>query len=227
MRIAALLADGLAPGNDEARRWARDELSRPEYQPVHHNWFQRWAETISGWFGARLADLSRLADNASIVIAIMLALAVLAVLIFSLRHVRRVPHTDPSATPKESVLAGNACSPTELRARSEALLAAGNPGGALRAALQALTRRAVDRALLDDLPSLTAHEVSVRLGRRFPRHAPRLADAAMLFDAVVYGNRAVTPAQARSVLDLDAELAATRPVGDADSRALRPLAAPR
>ncbi|MDQ3359155.1 MAG: DUF4129 domain-containing protein [Actinomycetota bacterium] len=61
------------------------------------------------------------------------------------------------------------------------------------------------------MPGRTAHEIAVALAPRFTDHSGRLADAADRFDAVRYGDQRATEEQARSVLDLDRELARTRP----------------
>ena len=57
--MIGVLAAPLDPGNDEARRWAEEELSDSEYQPPEPSWFDRFgerlwewiADNVFGWFG--------------------------------------------------------------------------------------------------------------------------------------------------------------------------------
>jgi len=63
---------------------------------------------------------------------------------------------------------------------------------------------------LADAPGATAHEVALALGREFPHLRGRVDAAGALFDAVLYGDRPATAAQAASVIALDDELLVRR-----------------
>ncbi|NDK90192.1 DUF4129 domain-containing protein [Gordonia desulfuricans] len=208
----SVLAEGLSPSNDEARQWVRDELSSSNYQPDQPSWLDRLSDSLSRWFGERAFE-AIFGDNTwSIVFAVVIGVLALALIGYSLRFVRR-RRKAPSAVDIEPVLGTESLSAKAFRARAEQLLAAGDFDGCVRDAMRALTRRSAERSLLTDAPSLTAHEVAVRLRGPFPGHVHELLTAASLFDSVAYGGRHATEAQARSVLDLDTALKSTRPAG--------------
>jgi hypothetical protein len=141
-------------------------------------------------------------------LAVFIGFAVLALVLFrSIRAERRM--TGPR---HEGVLAGPVRSGAEHRATAAAALAAGDADTAVLEGYRALTRSAVDRTLLEDLPGLTAHEVSVALGPVFPGYAGRLASAADAFDAVRYGRRPATLSSATELVELDLALLGSRPL---------------
>ncbi|MGV9827466.1 DUF4129 domain-containing protein [Gordonia sp. NPDC003429] len=214
--IRSVLA--LDPDNDTARRWSQDELSRAEYQPPD----QRSGgvlDTIRDWLSDRFADIFGVAKPVPVIIAIVVGVLVVLLVIYGLRFVRRVPKHERSD--RRRVLDETPHSARQLRARAEELLAAGDADGCVREAMRALTRRAAERGLLTDAPSLTAHEVAAELSRHFPDDRSRLTEAGNLFDAVRYGGRHATADQARSLLDLESVLAErsphTGPIDPADA----------
>ena len=128
----------------------------------------------------------------------------------SLRSVRAERRM--TGPPADGVLDGPSRTAAQHRSDAGRALAVGDADTALLEAYRAIARSAVERTLLDDLPGRTAHEVAVALGPLFPASTRALADAADAFDAVRYGRRAAGLDTARAVLDLDATLAAARPV---------------
>ncbi|GAA1483092.1 hypothetical protein GCM10009624_35320 [Gordonia sinesedis] len=223
-----VLADGLHPSNEQAREWARDELSRSEYRSDDSSMLGRLADSIGEWFARRFADIVGSATSVPGIVAIVVAVLVLAAVVYLLRFVRRT-RTRPPTHAEQSVLGASTRSGKELRRAATELLAAGDADGAVREAMRALTRRGFERQLLDDAPSLTAHEVSVRLAEPFPAHRDRLTHSATLFDAVVYGGRRAAPEEAQRLIDLEAEIDRTHPrsSADDDGTTARALAVPR
>ncbi|MGW0038035.1 DUF4129 domain-containing protein [Gordonia sp. NPDC003376] len=210
--LYSVVAEGLSPSNDEARQWARDELSSPTYQPAPPSWLDRLSDSLSRWLGARVFE-AIFGDNTwSIVFAVVIGVLAIALIGYSLRFVRRRRKAAPTVN-IEPVLGAEALSAKAFRVRAEQQLAAGDFDGCVRDAMRALTRRSAERSLLTDAPSLTAHEVAVRLRAPFPAHVHELRTAAGLFDAVAYGGRHATEVQARFVLDLDAALKSARTAG--------------
>ena len=98
-------------------------------------------------------------------------------------------------------------SAAELRARAERALAEGRNEEAVVEGFRALAVRQVERGRLDDLPGATAHEVAIALAVEHPLARDRVDGTAALFDAVLYGDRPASSAQATSVLELDDQLA--------------------
>ena len=111
---------------------------------------------------------------------------------------------------ERAVLTDEVISADELRARAEAALADGRHEDAVIDGFRAVATRQVERGRLADTPGATAHEVALALGLEFPHLRERFGDGGALFDAVLYGDRPASAAQAASVLALDDELLARR-----------------
>ena len=126
-------------------------------------------------------------------VAVLVALALVALVVYSLRFVRRTERGPPTGPGRCSATSG---SPRRSTAHA--------PRGAGRAAVRGLRPRcpasvasgAVERTLLEDAPSLTAHEIAGRLGSTFPEQAQDLRAAADRFDAVAYGDEPASRADA-------------------------------
>lgn len=202
-----VLADGLTPGNDEAREWARDAWS--DSRGSGPSAADRLGDDIGRWITDRLLDVVGAGKTVPGIIAIIAALVVVALLIYGIRFMRRTPRA--VADVDRSVLSDDPSSARTLRARAESLLAEGDTNGAVVFAMRALTRRSIERTVLEDMPSLTAHEVATRLRPVFTDHAADLGAAADLFDRVAYGHASATADEARRLLTLDAELRSARP----------------
>ncbi|AFR51306.1 DUF4129 domain-containing protein [Gordonia sp. KTR9] len=226
--MIGILAAPLDPANDEARRWAEQELSEPDYQPPEPSWFDRFgerlwewiADNVFGWFGG--SDTLR-----AIVIVLAIAL-VLGLVVVVIRHLRRNPRIPrpTGAAPSESVLTGPARSAAEFRSDADTAFAAGQYDACVLAAVRAVARRGIERGLLADEPSLTAHEVALDLGPRFPAHDAGLRRATDLFDAIAYGDRHASAEYARKVLELERAVSSARPA-EPDVNRPRRQAVPR
>lgn len=195
-------ADPLQPAPDEARSWLRRELLRPEYN--EQNIVQRVLDAIIRAIDTGLeaaSDAPPLTTLAAMAVLAAVAVGTLALVSRARQQVRTKKEEPGPVLTDEQVTA------RELRARAEAALAAGRPGIAVVEGFRALTLRQVERHRLEDLPGSTAHEVAGILGTTYAPDAPRIAAAADLFDAVLYGDHPATEDGARSVLDLDDALA--------------------
>jgi hypothetical protein len=194
----------LDPTSPQARQWLEDELRKGIYheQKGLLERIQDWlTQLLSGTGGGSLAGWT-------IWVAVAVIVAVVALVVVRSLHAER-RMTAPS---RDGVLDGPIRTAAEHRAAAARSLDAGDADTAVLEAYRALTRSAIERTLLDDLPGRTAHEVAVALGPVFPASASSLAIAADTFDAVRYGRRAASPESARDVIALDADLARTRPV---------------
>ena len=194
----------LTPSPDEARSELRRELLRPEYN--EQNIVQRlltWLERQLGKGLDAAADAPPLSTLASMVILVGLV----GLLGWLLSRARR---TARSRDDDRAVLTDEVVSADELRARAEAALAEGRHEDAVVDGFRAVATRQVERGRLADAPGATAHEVAVALGREFPHLRSRVESGGALFDAVLYGDRPASAAQAASVLALDDELLVRR-----------------
>ncbi|GAB3249959.1 DUF4129 domain-containing protein [Nocardioides dilutus] len=194
----------LTPSPDEARSKLRRELLRPEYN--EQNLVQRFLSWVERQLGKGL-DAAADAPPLSTLAAMVILVGLVALLGWLLSRARRTARTREE---DRAVLTDEIISADELRARAEAALAAARHEDALVDGFRAVATRQVERGRLADAPGATAHEVALALGREFPHLRGRVDDAGALFDAVLYGDRAATAAQAASVIALDDELLVRR-----------------
>jgi len=195
----------LNPTPPEAREWLKQELQGAEYRSP-------WLDSVLRWVSDRLNGLIdgiRTLTGLSPLITALLALAVIALLVWILPRVRREP---VAARVPGAVLEDLTLTSRHYRDLASLSLQEGRYDDAVLDGFRAIAKDMSDRRVLDDAPGRTAHEVSVALARPFPSQAERLARAADLFDSVRYGHRRVNEAQARQIQQLDAELVTARPV---------------
>lgn len=197
---------GLEPSPDEARRWLEQELQGSDYGEPLLDQALRW---ILEQLRSILDNVNNLAGGGlSPVITVLVALMVVALLVWVVPRVRRERVV---ASPDGAVLDDPTITPGTYRQLAARALAEGRYDKAVLDGFRAIAKDMSDRTLLDDAPSRTAHEVSLALAPTFPGHADRLASAANVFDAVRYGHRRAGADQADDVLQLDRELTKARP----------------
>ena len=195
----------LSPTPAQARSWLEQELHRSDYQSP-------WLDSLGRWISDLVAKILQGAAGVaglSPAITVLIAVAVIALLVWVLPKVRRervVPATDGA------VLDDLTITPGQYRDLAAQALREGRYDDAVLDGFRAIAMDMSDRAVLDEAPGRTAHEVSLALTSPFPEHADRLVRAADLFDSVCYGHRRSNPSQAGQVRDLDAELVRTRPL---------------
>ncbi|MDV6312895.1 DUF4129 domain-containing protein [Gordonia amicalis] len=226
--MTPILAAPLDPGNEQARRWAEDELSQNAYQPPEPSWWDRFSDRVWGWIADNVLDLVGGSDTIRAIVIVIAILVALGLAVLVIRRVRRTPRV-PKATENAAakvVLSGSPRSAKELRAEAETRYAAGDYDTSVITAVRALAQRGIERGLLADEPSLTAHEVASELAFRFDEHGVELRSAADLFDAIAYGGRHAAAGSARAVLDLERTVSSARPAG-VDTPGPRRLAVPR
>lgn len=197
----------LDPDRDQARQLLERELDRPEY-----NRAESFIAEGLGWLMDRLGGLIEIMPGSSGLSTLMLGavLGVVAVAIFfAVRGTSRSRRlTDRTSGP---VLDEIGLSAEDYRARAAAAARAGNWDAVLLDSYRAIAAATDERALLDELPGTTAHEIAVGLRGPFPDHGTPLLSAADDFDAVCYGDRHASQQQAERVRELDRVLARTRP----------------
>ena len=197
----------LVPGEDEARRWAEEELSRGIYQGDRESLFQKLLNAISEFFSR--AEASSDVPTGSVAIAIVIALLValgLAFLLYGpLRRARVIKKSS------HDVLTDDTRSAAELRAAAAAHESAGQWSLAVLERFRAITRALIERAILDDRPGQTAHEVVQTAAPRLPDAAADIDRAGALFDRVCYGEVLATAQEAAWLREVDDRIAVTRP----------------
>lgn len=203
MIVAA--AGSLRPDPGRARAWLEQELRRPEYHR------QSLAERLQSWLldlWHRLTGSALHASSLSTATAVVLAVALVVLVVLVAGRVR----VEAAARlPDEGVLGPADRSADEHRATALAAVAEGRYADAVVEAFRAVAGRSLDRGLLADRPGLTAHEIAEAVSPVAPEHRGRLLAGAATFDAVFYGGRAASAAQAQQILALDEALRVLRP----------------
>ncbi|USQ78758.1 DUF4129 domain-containing protein [Ornithinimicrobium faecis] len=198
----------LDPDRDQARELLERELSTADY-----NRPESFIAKALNWFLERISGLIEIIPGSSglstLILGMVIAIVAVAIF-FAIRGSRRSRRlTSPDTGP---VLAEAGLSADDYRARAAAAARAGNWDAVLLDSYRAIAAATDERALLDELPGTTAHEIAVALRDPFPDRASDLLSAADTFDAVCYGDQHATQHQAERVRELDRVLAKARPV---------------
>lgn len=194
----------LRPDPGPAQDWVRNELAKPEYQPSLMERVVRWFLHLLG----KLLDVAHPIGRLNPVVAGVLLVAVLVGLALVLARLRRDPRRPGS---ERAVLEDARTTAAQYRARAGRALAEERWDDAVLDGVRAIAVGLVERALAEDLPSATAHEVADAAALVFPVERARLHAAARLFDDVRYGDRHATRAGATDVVDLERTLRGLRP----------------
>lgn len=208
----------LRPDPGPAQDWVRQELAKPEYQPS-------LMERAVRWFGHLLDRILGAAQNVGQldpVIAGVLLVLLLVGIAFVLARLRREPG---NRVADRAVLTDDRTTAAQYRARAGRALAEERWDDAVVDGMRAIAVGLVERALVDDVPSATAHEVAVAAAAVFATQSAGLQAAARLFDEVRYGDRHASRAGASDLVELERTLRNLRP--DTGSQAGPVLAVPR
>lgn len=199
----------LDPGNDEARDWLRAELAKAAYRDTRDP-FQRALDAIADWFFRLLSGVNGPTRPLPTIAAALVAVAVVALVAYLLRFVRRTPRRREVGA--GAVLGGERLTAADLRARAQSAFDDGRYAACLLDAVRATARGCVERTVLEDSPALTAHEIAGRLAEVFPAQAAELRWAADRFDAVAYGDETASREEAARMLRLEAAVRGARPL---------------
>jgi hypothetical protein len=219
--------DDWPPDRDDARRLLQEELAGRQYAEAEPNPVLEWlGEAFGGfldWLDSLGGGVPAFPGWVLLVIVVVLAVVVLLV-------VR--PRTNAAGRARRAggVLADRSLAPADHRRAAAAAAAAGDHDAALASWFRAVVRQAEVRTVLDPRPGRTATEAAHALAAAFPAEHDPLHRAAAWFNAVVFGDRSATAAQADSVRVLDARLQSTPtapPSPGRDSTGSTVLVAPR
>lgn len=210
-----LLDAPLNPTPEEARRRLTEELLKPDYHAG--------SSLLQQWLDKFLTDLSVEVEAPAPWVAVVIGLALLLVAIALVLRTRR--DAESRGKKRGSDLVDPQLSPADYRRLAEQALAAGQFDEATVAAFRAMVSDLDRRTVLNEKPGRTAHEVASAMASAFPAQADAFRFGADWFDLAAYGIehgtvQRTTAAQARTLLDLGTEIAATKPVFDHDGEAL-------
>lgn len=207
VRLGLLVDPPVDPDAETARRWAADELSKPEYHRGP-NLLQRLLDWVSEQID-RLQNASIMAGPAPLLIVAAIVVAVVAISFVVAGPVRR------SQSVRHAVgdgLLDDARTAEQIRAAAQAAGTAGHLALATAEWFRALVRGLEERTLLDERPGRTADEAATAAGTRLPELTDELATAAATFDAVVYGRREVGAEDEARMRALEHRVRQVRPV---------------
>jgi len=195
--------DDWQPDREGARRLLQEELAGREYAEAEPNPFLEWLGEAFGGFVEWVDSLGGgvPAFPGWVLLVIVVVGAVLVLLV-----VRPRANAAVRARRSAAVLADRSLAPADHRRAATAATAAGDHDTALASWFRAVVRQAEVRTVLDPRPGRTATEAARALSAAFPAERGPLHRAATVFNAVVYGDRSATAAQAESVRALDARL---------------------
>ena len=200
-------APPVLPEEEEARRWAEEELSKGIYHGDRESLLEKILNAIGEFFSR--AESSSNVPTGSVAIVIVVALLVVLALSFviygPLRRARKVKAA------LHEVLVDDTRFAAELRAAAAAHERAGQWSLAVLERFRALTRSLIERAILPDRPGQTAFEVTRDAGPKLPDAATDIQNAALLFDRVCYGEEPATQAEASWLREIDEQVLITRP----------------
>lgn len=195
------------PGAAEARRWASEELSKPEYRDAAPGWLETLWENFLEWLSSLDGSGDAAGTVPSPVIGIVIGVVIAAAVIIA------KPRLNPKARHVKDVFGpGSVLTAADYRQHAETSAAAGQWADAVVDRFRALVRSAEDRTILDPQPGRTADEAARDLALPFSTEAQRLGKAAATFDEIRYGNRAADTADYEAMASLDNALEALKPV---------------
>ncbi|MGN7199082.1 DUF4129 domain-containing protein [Arthrobacter sp. SAFR-044] len=194
------------PGADEARRWAAEELAKPEYRDAAPSWLDTLWRNFLDWLQSLDGSQGDAALVPSPVIALVIAAIIAAAVLLARPRLNARARQAKDVFERETALAA-----ADYRNRAEAAADAGLWGDAVVDRFRAVVRSAENRTILDPQPGRTADEAAQALSVPFSGESGRLARAAATFDGIRYGNRAAGTADYQEMVALDAALDAMKP----------------
>ncbi|MGC0274211.1 DUF4129 domain-containing protein [Pseudactinotalea sp. Z1739] len=198
----------LDPSEQEARRWAEEELAKSVYDQG-----PGVLDRILEWLAERWEALLNLGGAGAVLMPVLVLVLVAAVVAVAMvlggpvrrRQLRRV--TGPST----QVLDDDERSADALRTAAAAASERGDYALAVLERFRAVVRGLDERDILTDRLGRTAHEAAEQAGAAFGDQAGALRAAGELFDAVRYGSAVPGSEQDAWLRDLDERIARTRP----------------
>lgn len=198
----------VTPDPDTARQWAEDELAKSMY---HHP--ESLADRLLQWFLELIGKLLDAGSGNAIPPVGYLLGAVLVIVLIVIASRIAVPAMRQRRRVGASVLLGDdARTAEQMRDEAEKALRTGDHTTAALEYFRALVRGCEERVIIDDRAGRTAREAARDIATAVSQHVGELRAAATTFDALCYGHREGTAADAAQMKSLESTLRATRAV---------------
>ncbi|SDW31092.1 protein of unknown function [Arthrobacter sp. cf158] len=204
----AVMEPPVTPDREEARRWAAEELSKPQYPDARPGWLDQLWRDFMDWLSSLEGDGTGAGPNFAIPLIVALAVALLVVAIVVVRprlNARRKAAT-ADIYGEDATLDADA-----YRTRAAQAADDGDWPAAVVDQFRAVVRSAEERDVIDVRAGRTADEAAGQLGTVFGTAQSRLDSAARVFDAVRYGEQGATNADYAAIRQLDADILALKP----------------
>ncbi|MGF6833876.1 hypothetical protein QF015_002051 [Paenarthrobacter sp. TE4293] len=218
----AAMEPPVTPDREEARRWAAEELSKPQYPDAQPSWLEQWWRDFLDWLSSLKGDGT--GQGPDVAIPLMVALAV-ALIIVAVVVVRPRLNARRKSPPADIYGDDDRIDSEGYRKRAATAADDGDWPAAVVDQFRALVRTAEERDVIDARAGRTADEAAAQLGQVFGAAQSRLNAAARLFDAVRYGEQGAGASDFEEVRRLDADLLGMKP--DFGGQAQAGFAVPR
>lgn len=203
----------IEPDADQARDWAREELSKRVYEEAQPGLLDRFWARVGKWLNELFEDADGLGAGPGVLILVLAAVVLVAVAILVIR-----PRLNASVKKRTGVFAHDVVErATDHRIRAEQAAAEHRWNDALAESFRAMVRSAEERVIFDARPARTAAEAGTRLAAAFPDHRPGITWIQQRFDEVLYGKAVATEPDYGRAAALDTALEAARPATPASA----------
>lgn len=193
----------IAPGRDEARGWAEEELARPEYQESDLTFLERIGRLFTDLFDDLMRGVAGVSSPWLIVIVVVIVAALIVLVIWRVQRGSggglSLPRYDaPFIVPDQD--------PDELRIRARAAADAGDWNTAVQEGARTVMAELGRADAIEIAAASTAAELSRDAARARPGHRDDLLWTGRIFDSVTFGDGTAREQDWERVARLDAEL---------------------
>ena len=186
-RVGLVEILALAPvDRDEARRAAREELSKGIYHANEPGLIERAVDRVITWI-SDLLDRAVVSTPGGELGLLIIAAIVVGLVVLVLWRVGPLRRGARGSAPVLEVSARR--TPHEHRRQADAYAAEGRYAEAVRERMRAIVRELETRGVLEPRPGRTADEVADDAGALVPAVAGDLRTAASVFDEIWFGGR--------------------------------------
>ncbi len=204
----AAMEPPVTPDREEGRRWAAEELSKPQYPDAQPAWLEQLWRDFLDWLSS--LDGGDMGQGPDLAVPLMIAVG-LAIIIAAVVVVRPRLNARRKASAVDIYGDDDSVDAEGYRKRAATAADGGNWPVAVVDQFRALVRSAEERDIIDPRAGRTADEAAGQLGQVFGSAQSRLDAAARLFDAVRYGGQAASATDFETVRGLDADLLEMKP----------------